>query len=171
MQGLWSFTRRVKPDSVRVLIFHPVIEFLQAASASCLGKPEIGGIFIGDYRGPHLEVMSFTKPGPADESQLYSFHRRDPLHQATAMVAWTDSDGVKNCVGEWHTHPFGRPSPSSTDLKTWKEITDRRKMPMVCAIAAPAGWRPYLMSPKSGVAHPLEKVEDGNDGDVYAYVG
>ena len=84
----------------------------------CRGQAEQGGILIGAYRGEGLEVVDLTEAAPADERALTRFVRQDPAHQAAATAAWEASGGQVTMVGEWHTHPFGEPSPSRTDLGT-----------------------------------------------------
>jgi integrative and conjugative element protein (TIGR02256 family) len=41
-------------------------------------------------------------------------------------------------VGEWHSHPEESPSPSSIDIRSWKEITRDRAAPMAFMII---GWK------------------------------
>jgi len=41
---------------------------------------EAGGIFIGRYRGAHIEITDLTVPMPMDERGTYSFLRQDLGH-------------------------------------------------------------------------------------------
>jgi len=50
------------------------------------------------------------------------FDRCDPGHQEFALKNWRDSAQTKTFVGEWHTHPEPRPSPSRLDLQTWRHV-------------------------------------------------
>ena len=81
---------------------------------------EAGGILIGSYRGPHIEVVACTMPMPGDVRTVTSFDRRDPGHAREAKRQWKQSGRLLTFVGEWHTHPEQMPSPSSTDLDTWE---------------------------------------------------
>jgi integrative and conjugative element protein (TIGR02256 family) len=88
---------------------------------------EAGGILLGCYRGPHVEILECTTPMPSDKRTRYGFVRRDPGHQRRALAAWKASDRTVNFVGEWHTHPEERPSPSQVDRDTWADQMDRRR--------------------------------------------
>lgn len=103
-----------------------------------LVEPEIGleagGILIGSYRGPHVEVRGCTAPLPGDRRGPRVFDRRDPGHQAAATWAWRSGYGTETFVGEWHTHPQDDPEPSGLDRSTWWHILARRSDPVVFLI-------------------------------------
>lgn len=88
---------------------------------------EAGGILLGCYRGPHVEILECTTPMPLDTRTRYGFVRRDPGHQRRAVAVWKASDRTVNFVGEWHTHPEERPSPSRVDRDTWANQMGRRR--------------------------------------------
>lgn len=48
-----------------------------------------------------------------------------PYHCETAL--WHETNGVINYIGEWHTHPNMQAVPSSTDISSLKEITEKVK--------------------------------------------
>ena len=95
---------------------------------------EAGGILIGAYRGVHLEVTGCTEPMQTDTRRRFLFDRKDPGHQRAAMAAWSSSRRTETYVGEWHTHPEPRPSPSSIDLATWASIMNRTRFPVLFMI-------------------------------------
>lgn len=101
-------------------------------------KPERGGILIGQYRGPHIEITDITVPGKSDRASLFRFDRRDAVHQRSAMKAWRTSGNTKTYVGEWHTHPFGAATPSGMDKRTWERLTRETGGPLIFIIATPA---------------------------------
>ncbi|WP_170855214.1 Mov34/MPN/PAD-1 family protein [Methylobacterium sp. 275MFSha3.1] len=96
---------------------------------------EAGGIFIGSYRGPHIEIGSCTTPLPRDVRKPTLFDRSDPGHHAAALEAWKESSGTDTYVGEWHTHPVDDPVPSDLDLRTWRTIMRRVSDPLIFLIA------------------------------------
>lgn len=102
---------------------------------------EAGGILIGSYRGPHVEVVTCTTPFSDDIRRRYLFDRRDPKHQAAALSAWQSSGRTETFVGEWHTHPENHPSPSRRDLKTWHEIMSKNPLPQVFVVV---GWESIM---------------------------
>jgi integrative and conjugative element protein (TIGR02256 family) len=102
------------------------------------GLPESGGILLGCRRGPHLHVIHATQSGSADRATRVSFVRRDPCHQAQALRIWKGSRHTVDYLGEWHTHPEGMPSPSSTDHRAWLEILIASTSQYVFVIAGTA---------------------------------
>lgn len=151
----------------RVLVHHPVAARLDIAVASCGGRAEEGGILIGAYRSGGLEITGLTEATGTDERSLTRFVRQDPCHQAAAIAAWEASGGVVTMVGEWHTHPFGEPQPSQTDLATWRGVV-HRKHPTAFIIAAPGQWRLFLGKKRLAwmTFQRLEPVEHGAIGLV-----
>lgn len=152
-----------------VLIHHDVCKFLERQVTSCGGRLESGGIFIGRYRGPHLEVTEWTEPGATDISSLTTFVKCDPRHQAAATSAWRKSSETKTYAGEWHTHPSGAVSPSGIDRNTWKEITRKNRRRSVFVLVSSVGWGIFLVTTGSPqVLIRLAKIEDGTLGVVFA---
>ena len=84
-----------------------------------LNCAEAGGILIGQYRGPHVEIVECTMPMARDVRTRFAFDRIDPGHGDRAKDAWERSGRVQTFVGEWHTHPVERPNPSCIDLRSW----------------------------------------------------
>lgn len=152
----------------RLLVHHAVAERLDAATATCVGRPEEGGILLGAYREGGLEVTALTEAAPTDERSLLRFVRQDPRHQEAATAAWEASSGTITVVGEWHTHPSGEPQPSGTDLRTWKRVLRRSRYPRGFVIASPGGWRAWLGMRRWATVHltRLYLIERGNVGVV-----
>ena len=96
------------------LVIHMISEYRQIEPSST----EAGGIFLGYRRGPHLEVVTTTIPGPKDIRRRTYFERCDPSHQRVAIEAW-ERDPYIHYLGEWHTHPERHPSPSMLDRREW----------------------------------------------------
>ena len=141
---------------------------LDNEQAKCQSRSESGGILVGAYRGPHLEISSFTAPGPKDLRQPYSFVKQDTSHQRSATKVWKRSGGKDTYVGEWHTHPFGSPEPSMIDKQGWRDITVVAQRIMVFAIVAPVGWRLFWCERKWSriTIAPMYAVERGQTGIV-----
>jgi integrative and conjugative element protein (TIGR02256 family) len=152
-----------------VLVAYPVIAMFEQERAKSGGQTESGGILIGSYRGPHMEITGFTKPAKKDLRQPYRFVKQDPRHQRAATRAWLASDGKDTYIGEWHTHPLGGPKPSTIDAATWRGLVATTKRTMIFVIVAPDGWalfrsqRRFIWTP----FRQLIKVEEGHSGLVF----
>jgi integrative and conjugative element protein (TIGR02256 family) len=110
---------------------------------------EAGGILLGFYRGPHVQIMHCTSPRAGDRRFWNLFDRSDPGHQSEAIRRWRDSGRTMTYVGEWHTHPEAVPTPSLVDRRTWGRIARRHAVgPLVFVIRGTAGWYWELMRNK-----------------------
>ena len=151
------------------LVHHRVCRFFDGVQGSCAGRPECGGILIGRYRGPHIEVTDWTEPGPADLATRSSFTRQDKRHQDAATAAWRESKHVATYVGEWHSHPSGQPRPSGIDRTVWRNVVSRLRTPCLFAIVSPDGWEAFRVTKLiSGAdATALVRRENGRVGVVF----
>ncbi|MGB0681467.1 MAG: Mov34/MPN/PAD-1 family protein [Magnetovibrionaceae bacterium] len=86
-------------------------------------RVEAGGILLGAYRGPHIEITDCTEPLPLDRQSSHMFDRIDPGHQKQARRLWSSTKETHTYVGEWHTHPGGSLSPSGTDKIGWQKLS------------------------------------------------
>jgi integrative and conjugative element protein (TIGR02256 family) len=154
---------------MRVLVHHSVRERLERATRECAHAAEMGGILLGAYRGPHLEITALTDPATGDERQLYSFIRADPAHQVSATQAWMASGNTHTYVGEWHTHPWGAVCPSSTDTRSWRREVKRNQRAMAFALAVPGDWGVFVVRPRFlwSILTRLHVVESGEVGVVF----
>jgi integrative and conjugative element protein (TIGR02256 family) len=152
-----------------VLVAYPVIAMFEHEQAKCRAQAESGGILIGCYRGPHIEITGFTKPAKKDIRHPFCFIKQDPEHQRAATRAWQLSSGKDTYMGEWHTHPLGGPNPSSIDNAMWRDLVGTTKRMMVFVIIGPDGWalfrcqKHFIWTP----IHQLVKVEEGQSGLVF----
>jgi integrative and conjugative element protein (TIGR02256 family) len=152
-----------------VLVAYPVVALFEREMKKCLGRSESGGILIGSYRGPHIEITGFTTPAAEDIRHPYRFIKQDPRHQQAATEVWRASDGRDTYLGEWHTHPHGEPCPSTIDTCTWREVVERTKKPMIFAIIAPGRWGLFACRPRLlwRSVKAMAAVEHGQSGIVF----
>lgn len=104
-----------------VLFDENVVERLQKHRQTT-GTSESGGLLLGFRRSPHLHVTACTEPYTGDRCSIFSFYRRDKLHQNRAIQFWSSTQETGYYLGEWHTHPTAVPKPSITDLSQWSEL-------------------------------------------------
>lgn len=105
-----------------VTLADSVVTTITSYSRSPQNVTEAGGILIGSYRGPHVEILECSQPMLRDRRTRTMFDRCDDGHQMLAVKFWRDSGRTVSFVGEWHTHPEHRPSPSGIDLRTWRNV-------------------------------------------------
>lgn len=91
-------------------------------------KPEAGGVLLGRYikNSKDKIVDRVTVPMIGDKRTRTRFIRGEKMHQKVITSAWEKSNRTCNYLGEWHTHPENSPTPSSQDIKNWKEILSTR---------------------------------------------
>lgn len=124
--------------SGRYVLIHPdCMERMSRYTTRPERELEAGGIFLGSYRGPHVEISAITEPMPGDRRGRYVFDRSDPGHQTAAKSAWSKSSRTTTFTGEWHTHPEDVPTPSGIDLGTWHGLMKKSTEPLVFIIL---GW-------------------------------
>lgn len=135
-----------------------VIGMIAGYSQKAESNTEAGGIFVGAYRGPHVEIVACTTPMPTDRRFWNLFDRNDPGHGEQAIRYWRESGRTLTFVGEWHTHPEPNPTPSLIDRATWMRVGARHKVgPLVFAIRGYSGWWWGLMHQKSvGLLSPMQ---------------
>lgn len=110
-----------------VTLTDQVTEQIQSFTKPPEADLEAGGILLGSYRGPHVEILQCTTPMRKDARTRFGFVRRDAGHQRAADAAWRTSGRTVIFVGEWHTHPEDYPRPSNVDRTTWAEQMRKRQ--------------------------------------------
>ncbi|EGT0640428.1 peptidase [Citrobacter werkmanii] len=117
-----------------------LLSYRQLSSSSY----ESAGVLIGERRGAHLIIFSISEPGPGDIRHRCSVDRRGKHHQKTVNDEFRISNGERQYLGEWHTHPEDFPNPSYRDLRSWDKNLDAA-FPMVLLIVGRksiwAGWK------------------------------
>lgn len=85
---------------------------------------EFGGLLVGYYTDDFKTCMIRSSIIPNKyKSSRYFFERgKEGLKQK--LIEFYNSTPRLIYVGEWHTHPDGIPSPSSTDLNAMIEIAE-----------------------------------------------
>jgi integrative and conjugative element protein (TIGR02256 family) len=105
---------------------------------------EKGGIFLGRYRGQHIEVTDITLPQNTDIAGRFFFNRCSPFHQQYANKQWQESNSEITYIGEWHTHPERTPTPSQQDISEWRsKLADNNETQLLCIIGQQSDWFGY----------------------------
>lgn len=135
---------------------------------SCSGQStEAGGLIIGKFRGPHIEVTDITEPFTSDIRSRFSFVRKDPEHARHAAYRWKASDKTETFLGEWHTHPETVPHPSSIDLKSWRKLITANQRNMFFIILGTEGhWGGLGIATKIGIRAKQALLVSGNSDQL-----
>lgn len=130
-------TIRVNPFNSEslILIERNVIDQIHSFRQIEMASTEAGGILLGFRRGPHLHVTDLTLPSQNDKRTRTSFYRSAACHQKIALTRWLESNGTVGYLGEWHTHPQAKPTPSIVDIREWRVILSNEPQNMVFIIA------------------------------------
>ncbi|MER2189628.1 MAG: Mov34/MPN/PAD-1 family protein [Solibacillus sp.] len=91
-------------------------------------RNESGGILIGRYiqDSQNAVIDVCTTPQPEDLQKRFFFQRNKKYHQKILNQIWNKSSSTQNYLGEWHTHPEIKPTPSSHDLREWKKLLNKQ---------------------------------------------
>lgn len=77
---------------------------------------EKGGILLGYKEGNVIYVEKASIPTAYDRSSKYNFTRNKKSAQLFIDYEYLNSKGKITYIGEWHTHPEKKPSPSRRDV-------------------------------------------------------
>ncbi len=111
----------------RVAFSAAVVDVLQRHRQLGPKATEAGGVLLGRIISDTGDVVvdEVTEPMPGDSRSRFSFLRRKEPAQRHVKLAWATSKGTRIYLGEWHSHPEDRPTPSPQDLRNWRAIVDR----------------------------------------------
>lgn len=110
----------LKDNPIEVLIRPVVLKFIAAESARHEDGRETGGILIGVDDGKFAEIRCAGGPGPKAIRRPHFLSRDSAFAQQLVDEEWLREGS--NWIGEWHTHNFGRPLPSSLDCSTYQTL-------------------------------------------------
>lgn len=85
---------------------------------------EAGGVLLGRVitESGDIVVDEATEPTPQDVRRRFAFLRKKQPTQRFVDQAWANSGGTRIYLGEWHSHPEERPTPSGKDIVNWHVI-------------------------------------------------
>lgn len=116
------------PDQKSYVLFQvSVLETFERYRQCSIAATEAGGVLLGYVRGGHLEVIRATSPQPSDVRRRTRYDRNDKAHQDLADLLWKQSEGEIRYLGEWHTHPEDKPTPSGVDISGWHHRASQRQ--------------------------------------------
>lgn len=85
---------------------------------------EAGGVLIGRQVNGAEEyyLCDISEPTALDKRSRFAFVRNKVSAQKVIDGKWQESAGIDNYLGEWHSHPENKPSPSYVDRRLISQI-------------------------------------------------
>lgn len=112
----------VESKGILMVMSEEVVQTFSQFVQNDIKKTEAGGIILGVRRHDHFEIVKVTTPTEFDKRSRAHWSRSDKLHSKIAEEMWRESKGEITYLGEWHTHPEIKPSPSFVDIEEWKKL-------------------------------------------------
>jgi integrative and conjugative element protein (TIGR02256 family) len=123
-----------------VVIMSDVVSLLEAYRQLLPISPESAGVLIGERRGKHIVITDISVPGKGDVFSRYQVDRKGTHHQNKVDECFNNSNGTKHYLGEWHTHPEKRPTPSYLDYKSWSQIDKKSESVVFIIVGQESVW-------------------------------
>ena len=113
-----------RPKRGHVLVTAAVVRVFQKHRQLRWHSPESGGVILGRIMAVDDDIIfdDASEPTALDRAGRFFFRRARSPAQRAINDAWETSDGMRNYLGEWHTHPERHPTPSSHDRDDWLRI-------------------------------------------------
>lgn len=86
--------------------------------------PEVGGQLFASFEKYRVRIILATGPRKTDQRGRFSFSPDRSLENAEIKKRFT---GGLHFIGDWHTHPEPRPTPSSLDLRSMADCYRKSK--------------------------------------------
>jgi len=101
---------------------------------------EAAGVLVGERRGEHLVIKSISEPSVLDSRSRFAVNRSCLSHQEHVSSEHLRSDGTRQYLGEWHTHPEDYPVPSWRDKLSWSVNLKSTKPMLVIIVGRREFW-------------------------------
>lgn len=101
---------------------------------------EAAGVLVGERRGQHLVINSISEPSIFDSRSRFAVNRNCSSHQEHVSSEHLRSAGVRQYLGEWHTHPEDYPVPSWRDKLSWSVGLNSTKPMLVIIVGRREFW-------------------------------
>jgi integrative and conjugative element protein (TIGR02256 family) len=120
--------RALGPDAKLLIFSTNVVGIFFAERQMKASQSESGGQLFGEFTGDVVRVVVATTPTPQDIRRRFLFTRLHATEQGEIDHEY--STGL-HYLGDWHTHPENKPTPSHTDLTCAKRLfrTSKHQLP------------------------------------------
>ena len=101
---------------------------------------ERGGVLAGyRARGRRWVITHVSPPSARSLAGLFWVRRDRKDAQRFINRVFAETDGVVNYLGEWHTHPESRPTPSACDRKMLSDLLANSRLEIDFLLGAIVG--------------------------------
>jgi integrative and conjugative element protein (TIGR02256 family) len=114
-------------NNLKIIVNDKILDNIRRYYCSNINY-ETGGILLGKFNKEN-RVIEITEVYEL-KTNLFSrilYKRSARKAQKIINRRWHETNGAINYIGEWHTHPNMQAVPSSTDINSLKEITEKVK--------------------------------------------
>ena len=101
-----------------LVIDKSVVDHLKAHRQLRWFQKEAGGQLFATFEGKRIVVREATGPRPSDKRSRWSYKPDRAAEQAEINVCF--GRGL-HFIGDWHTHPEGKPHPSGCDQRSIRD--------------------------------------------------
>ena len=108
-----------------------VLSIIRSYEQQKLWSKEAGGVLIGKELKDtdHYIITAASTPTRHDKRSRFSFTRSMESAQPLIDRKWEESGGIENYIGEWHTHPESKPTPSGIDQALIRQVVSDNSSP------------------------------------------
>ncbi|MCR9193822.1 MAG: Mov34/MPN/PAD-1 family protein [Hyphomonas sp.] len=112
-------SRALGRTSKRLIFDARALETLYSERQLNPSQPESGGQLFGAFTGDAVHIITVTTPSRDDVRSRFRFSRLQATEQAEIDQAFTAG---LHYLGDWHSHPEFKPTPSSIDVVSAKKL-------------------------------------------------
>ena len=114
--------------NLKISFFKEVLAIFEKYVQYDIRSLESGGIITGKLYENSIKITNCSEPSNFDNQSRYNFTRSSKSAQYFLNERFHLSGGEEIYLGEWHTHPENIPSPSQTDIKSFKRTLTRNNL-------------------------------------------
>ncbi|TDQ16643.1 integrative and conjugative element protein (TIGR02256 family) [Algoriphagus boseongensis] len=92
------------------------------------GKPESGGILLGQKKDNIIYLLRASTPNNKDKFHRTGFTRNKEIAQSIINYEFYNSGKKTIYLGEWHSHPENFPTPSNQDMRMIKDQFEKNDL-------------------------------------------
>ena len=105
---------------------------------------ETGGVLLGHWLDGMAMVDHMIGPGPLARHCPTTFEPDYQFQETEITKICASVDASCDYLGDWHSHPYGPPRPSPTDVQVLRGIAEyaaaRCKRPVMCIVSGGPRW-------------------------------